>query len=812
MREPSFSPEVAKACDEEILRLLSKGAIIATAPSENQFLSSFFLVPKPSGGMRFILNLKDLNLYLSPQHFQLEDWRTVVQLMIPGSWMVTLDLEDAYLLLPIAQEYRHFLRFQWKEIVYEFTVLPFDDLLLFGLSEQNCLRNLRASMDLLSSLGFLLNYKKSQLIPAQRCKYLGFIFDSVQQSVAIPQKRRRNLLRLMLSISNKRKCQIRSFARMIGSLISVCPAVQYGLLYTKALERTKLRALAYSRDSYSATMDIQFYLTEDFQWWIRVFQTQNKLISSVPGWQLVKFSRTLLYRGGGASCGKLRTHGWWSAEEKTSHINLLEFRAAFYALQCFAPDLRDCDVLLRIDNTTAIACINRFGSVQYPYLFAIARQIWTWCENRNLMVFASYIASIENTIADQESRVISADTEWSLSEDAFHRLSLEFGPFDLDLFASIINAKCTAYVSWFPDPGAIAIDAFTLSWADTKFFAFPPFILLPRVLRKILNDQAQGVVVVPWWPSQSWFPLFHRLLRLSPCLEDPFPGGRTLIRQAFTNRGVPPGAIEATLASLSEATIKQYSKPLRDWWFFCQRSTVSLWSPDPTQFLNFLSQELKQTRSYSVSNTMRSAISLISDNEIGNHTLIRRFCKGVGVLKPPRPKYDYVWDPTPVLAKLASFYPHDTLPLKVLSKKLVLLLALGTGQRVQTLASFRISQILFNDKLIIRIPDRLKTSAPGRSQPLFCFSPFAGNENLCIFSLMKTYIEVTKDLRSSSGDKLFVSCTKPYRAVGPQTISRWIRSGLEECGVRTDLFTAHSIYKARLYLVSGSERCLFRLN
>jgi len=52
---------------------LKKGAIEAVTPSTEQFLSSFFLIEKLSGGMRFILNLKELNYFLSPPHFQLED-------------------------------------------------------------------------------------------------------------------------------------------------------------------------------------------------------------------------------------------------------------------------------------------------------------------------------------------------------------------------------------------------------------------------------------------------------------------------------------------------------------------------------------------------------------------------------------------------------------------------------------------------------------------------------------------------------------------------------------------------------------------
>lgn len=184
-------------------------------------------------------------------------------------------------------------------------------------------------------------------------------------------------------------------------------------------------------------------------------------------------------------------------------------------------------------------------------------------------------------------------------------------------------------------------------------------------------------------------------------MENTFPGGRLLIRQAFINREVPLKALDTTLASLSDSTIKQYAKPLKSWWLYCKSSSVPIYSSSPVQFLEFLAQELNHANSYSTINNTRSAVSLISDNEIGNHALIRHFCKGVGVFKPPRPRYDFVWDPDPVLTKLSAIYPHDQLTLNVLSKNLVLLFALGTGQRVQTLTSFRLSQISLNKKLII---------------------------------------------------------------------------------------------------------------
>ena len=56
--------------------------------------------------------------------------------------------------------------------------------------------------------------------------------------------------------------------------------------------------------------------------------------------------------------------------------------------------------------------------------------------------------------------------------------------------------------------GAIFIDAFTLNWADTVFYAFS---IVTQVLGKIEFDGAKGILVVPNWPTQVCFPLLQRL-------------------------------------------------------------------------------------------------------------------------------------------------------------------------------------------------------------------------------------------------------------------------------------------------------------
>jgi len=115
-------------------------------------------------------------------------------------------------------------------------------------------------------------------------------------------------------------------------------------------------------------------------------------------------------------------------------------------------------------------------------------------------------------VADAESRSLAFETEYELSSAAFARISRTFGAPEFDLFASRLNSKCPRFCSWKPDPDAECVDAFTISWSGFFFYAFPPFCLILRVLQKIETDQATGILVVPNWPTQPWFPRFHALL------------------------------------------------------------------------------------------------------------------------------------------------------------------------------------------------------------------------------------------------------------------------------------------------------------
>lgn len=296
---------------------------------------------------------------------------------------------------------------------------------------------------------------------------------------------------------------------VLGLLISVCPAIDYSWLYTKRFERFKFLCLL-ENPSYDQVVKISEDLRPDMSWWLEHVKEDCSILR-FNNFSLEIFSDASL-TGWGAYYRDHEASGYWREEEWELHINFLELKAALFALKSFTDDLRDTEILMRIDNTTAIACINRMGSVQYPHFEVVTREIWQWCERRRLFVFASYINTKDNFEADQLSRQKFKDTEWELADYAFREIVDSLGQPEVDLFASRNNAKCSRFVSWKNEPGAWNIDSFTIPWSDLNFYAFPPFSIILKMLQKILHEKAEGIVVVPEWPTQPWYPLLQKMI------------------------------------------------------------------------------------------------------------------------------------------------------------------------------------------------------------------------------------------------------------------------------------------------------------
>ena len=188
--------------------------------------------------------------------------------------------------------------------------------------------------------------------------------------------------------------------------------------------------------------------------------------------------------------------------------------------------------------------------------------MWKWCIARNIWVSVVHLPGVQNIVADRKSRVFEDQTEWMLDREIFRELYSEFKP-TTDLFASRNNALLLRYVSWLPDPGAEAVDALLLDCSTLNFYALPPLCIIGKCLQKIVQDEAEGILIVPKWPTQSLFPQMLNLLIQDPIL---LPPTKSLHTQPVSGELVPLNNNLVLLAcrlSGNPRKVREYHKTLQ---------------------------------------------------------------------------------------------------------------------------------------------------------------------------------------------------------------------------------------------------------
>ena len=114
-------------------------------------------------------------------------------------------------------------------------------------------------------------------------------------------------------------------AHGIGLLVSSFPAVQYGELYYRRLEMSKINALRANQGNYHASMCLSKGSRTELLWWTQnITQLCRSLITTKLDLILTTDASLL---GWGAVSNVKETGGHWHLEEKNLHINVLEMKA-----------------------------------------------------------------------------------------------------------------------------------------------------------------------------------------------------------------------------------------------------------------------------------------------------------------------------------------------------------------------------------------------------------------------------------------------------------------------------------------------------
>ena len=192
------------------------------------------------------------------------------------------------------------------------------------------------------------------------------------------------------------------------------------------------------------------------------------------------------------------------------------------------------------------------------------------------------------------------------------------------------------------------------------------------------------------------------------------------IREKLQLKGLSNNTIAIFVASWRVGTQSQYQSMILRWLNFSAQQWCDYLSPQLSFPMNFLSEIFNLGLSYSSINTARSALSSISylDQDyvpFGQLPIVTRYMKEIFKLRPSFQRYKSIWNVNIAFNYIRTRPDLQALGLKDISKRVVFLLCLLSGQRCQTLCKLLLTNMsIEQDKYVFDIQDKLRHTRSGR--------------------------------------------------------------------------------------------------
>ena len=157
---------------------------------------------------------------------------------------------------------------------------------------------------------------------------------------------------------------------------------------------------------------------------------------------------------------------------------------------------------------------------------------------------------------------------------------------------------------------------------------------------------------------------------------------------------------------------------------------------------------IKSTEPLVYRSALSAVLPLIDGHIAGSHPLVCQLLKGVFQLRPPQPRYATTWQVSKVVQYISSLGSNSNLSTKLLSYKLVGLLALTAPDRASCLAARDLRLRYFHPEGVqFKLPELTKTARQGHD-PKSCFHATTPDKTVrhfnTIFNFMPWYHRVQK--------------------------------------------------------------------
>ena len=279
-------------------------------------------------------------------------------------------------------------------------IVYLDDFLIVEKSKDNCLQTMNVLIELLRSLGFMINWNKV-IDPVQQIVFLGIQFDSVIMNISFPNDKLLETMELLRDFQARTRASKKQLQRLAGKLNWASRVIRGGRTY---LRRVLNLQNSVKNPYHKVKLSTEFL--KDIQWWLSFMSHFNgKPMVSKPTRGEVyvdacNLAAGIAYQGDWAYA--LWAQDW--PEVAPLHINFKEVLSVVLAARRWGHLWANSKIIIYTDSDCA-KHILRNGTTKDPFVMQHLRELFWIASVYNFDICPVHLRGADNLLADTISRL-----------------------------------------------------------------------------------------------------------------------------------------------------------------------------------------------------------------------------------------------------------------------------------------------------------------------------------------------------------------------------------------------------------------------
>ncbi|KAA6397710.1 MAG: putative Transposon Ty3-G Gag-Pol polyprotein, partial [Streblomastix strix] len=466
---------------------LEAGVIEEIKLNQAKWINRCFLIGKPDGSFRKIVDCRKLNEELVSQHFKMENIQELQDLLTKDCYTTSIDITQAFHHVSVIGELKQYLSFQFKQKTYQYIAMPFgislaprtfhkilrpviesirckwnvrilsyvDDIIIIGKDKQVLENKTQEISNYMRTLGWVISEKKSRITAMQEFEFLGWNFNSLNQQMKITEEKKNKLIRhiskIIQTIRQQEMVTVRELARLRGKLNFlrvVTPQASFYLMEISKVINQEINKYGWDRNRI-----IPKTILKELEWWRQTISINKPFNFIIPDREAVITTDASKIGWGATQIlpnqrESVKESGNWNKTEMNMSSNLRETTAVYLSLKKFNNQIlqnRVNGVLINTDSSTTSYNINRRRSA--TSLANATQMIIALAENNQYKIRAKHIPEKTNTEADSLSR-LSRCGDYALKQEILDNAMKEMNKqITIDAFANRKNRKTQRFYS-----------------------------------------------------------------------------------------------------------------------------------------------------------------------------------------------------------------------------------------------------------------------------------------------------------------------------------------------------------------------------